>query len=99
MKAQRSLVTDLHAPGRRRSRGRTTDVEGTHRQLCSRLTDRLRGDHPDRLADVDQPATRQIASVALRTHAVTRTTADRRTDIDLIDALLLEQPHQAFIQQ
>ena len=34
-------------------RGRTTDVEGAHGQLGARLADGLRGDHADRLADVD----------------------------------------------
>jgi hypothetical protein len=45
--------------------GRTTDVERAHRQLRTRLTDGLRRDDADRLADVDQATTRQVAAVAL----------------------------------
>ena len=40
------------------------DVEGTHRQLGSRLADRLGGDHPDGLAEVHYLPTREIAPVA-----------------------------------
>jgi hypothetical protein len=55
----------LDAAGHGRTRCRTTDVEGAHRQLRARLADRLRGDHADRLADVDQAAAAQVAAVAL----------------------------------
>ena len=75
MEAQRALVADLDVAGCRGPRGRTTDVEGTHRQLRAGLADRLRRDHADRLADVDQPAARQIAPVAL---ASTRRSASCR---------------------
>jgi hypothetical protein len=93
MEAQRALVANLDAAGRRRARCRATDVERTHRQLRARLTDRLRGDHADRLADVDEAATRQIAAVAVRAHTVARRAGDRRAHLDLIDAFLLEPHH------
>ncbi len=43
---------------------RAADVERAHGQLGARLTDRLRGDHADRLADVDRRAAGEIAPVA-----------------------------------
>src|ERR1035441_3672303 len=80
MEAQRALVADLDAAGGRGTRGRATDVESAHRQLRSGLADRLRRDHADRLADVDQPAARQIAPVALAAHAVARLAAQPRNE-------------------
>ena len=52
------------------SRRDTAGVEGTHGQLGTRLTDRLRGDDADRLADVDRLAVGQVGAVALLTNAV-----------------------------
>src|ERR1022692_1962798 len=79
MEAQRALVADLDAAGGRGPRGRATDVESAHRQLRSGLADRLRRDHADRLADVDQPAARQIAPAAIAAHAVARLAGDRKS--------------------
>src|SRR5690606_40344095 len=44
--------------------GRTAHVEGPHGQLGARLTDRLRGDDADGLADVDRLAGRHGPAVA-----------------------------------
>src|SRR5699024_5518377 len=44
--------------------GDTALVARTHRQLCTRLTDRVRGDDAHRLADIDQLATAHRTSVA-----------------------------------
>src|SRR6185436_3935917 len=79
-----------------RSRRRATDVERTHRQLRARLTDRLGRDHADRFAQVDAMTAREVASVALRAHAVARLARDRRAHLHLVDAFLLEQLHQLF---
>src|SRR6202161_1944754 len=99
MEPQRALVADLHAGGRRGPRGRATDVERAHVQLRAGLADRLRRDHTDRFANVDQPATRQIASVAVRAHAIARGAGDRRAHLDLVHALLLQEAHGLLIQQ
>src|SRR3990167_1515639 len=48
----------------------TTDVEGTHGQLGTRLTDRLGSDNADRFTDVDLVTTSQVAAVALGADAV-----------------------------
>ncbi len=77
MEAQRALVADLDVAGRRGPRGRTADVEGAHGQLRARFTNRLRRDHADRFADVDEPSTTQVAAVAVAAHAVARLAADR----------------------
>src|SRR2546429_1474740 len=52
--------------------GYPTGVEGTHRQLCARLADRLGGDDADRLADLDQLACGQVAAVARAADALAR---------------------------
>jgi hypothetical protein len=64
VEADRAVCFDFDAAGRCRSRRRTTDVEGAHRELRARLADRLRGDDADRFADVDQAAAGQVAAVA-----------------------------------
>src|SRR5581483_1291791 len=56
-----ALVTHLDTARGSRSGSGTTDVEGTHRELCSRLTDRLRGDNTNSLTDTDRTTSRQIA--------------------------------------
>src|SRR5438309_1309833 len=55
--------------GTRRS---TADVEGTHGELRTRLTDGLRSNHADRLADGDARAPTQIAPIAGAAQTVTR---------------------------
>ena len=47
------------------ARRRSTDVERTHRELRTRLADRLAGDDADRLADVDLVAASEVTAVAL----------------------------------
>jgi hypothetical protein len=53
----------------RRTRCRTTDVERTHGQLCTRFTDRLRGDNADRFADIDRCTAGQVAAIAFAADA------------------------------
>src|SRR5574343_390132 len=64
------------------ARGGAADVERTHGQLGPRLADRLRGDHADRLADVDQVAAAEVTAVANGAHAERGFAGDRRTDLD-----------------
>src|SRR3546814_8959078 len=77
-------------------RRRATDVERTHGQLGARLADRLRGDHADRLAVVDDVATAQVAAVAVGADAERRFTGDRRTHLDRLHAGVLELAHPGF---
>ena len=73
-------------------RCRAADVEGAHRELRARLADRLRGDHADRLADVDQRAAAEVAAVALGAHALARVAGQRRAHLDLVDAERCRSP-------
>src|SRR5690606_4189595 len=53
MQADGAAVLDQNVVDRRGPACRTTDVEGTHGQLGTGLTDGLRGDDAHRLTDVD----------------------------------------------
>src|SRR5215813_162938 len=66
--------------------GSTADVEGSHRQLGTRLADRLRGDYPHRLAEAHLPASRQVAAIALDADAAPRLAGQNRSDFDLVQA-------------
>src|SRR5690606_8840200 len=78
--------------------GRTADVEGPHRQLGARLADRLGGDDADRFADVDVSAARQVAAVAHAADARVGFTGQGRTDLDGLDADLVDQLDLFFLQ-
>ena len=86
VEADDAVALGVHADGHRRTRRRTTDVEGAHRQLRAGLADRLRGDHADRLAGVDQAAAAQVAAVALGAQAEARVAGQRGAHLDLVDA-------------
>src|SRR5262249_5814696 len=60
----------------------TTGVEGTHRQLRARLTNRLRSDHADRFAQLDRLAGRERAAVTLAAHTELRLAGERRPHPD-----------------
>ena len=62
------------------------DVERPHCQLRARLADRLRGDDADRGADLDLLAGREVASVALRAHAVLGVAGEAGADPDLLES-------------
>src|SRR5882724_9937206 len=99
MEPEHTLVTYLDAACSSGSGCRTTDVERTHRQLCTRLTDRLGRDDTHGFTDADRATTRQITSVAGRTHAVPGLARDGRADQHLIHAFLFERPNRLLIEQ
>src|SRR5213076_2560563 len=68
--------------------GDAARVERPHRQLRAGLADRLRGDDPDRVADLAQPAGRQEDSVAAAADAELAAALEHRADRDR--RLLLE---------
>src|SRR5690606_25833308 len=78
---------------------RAADVEGPHRQLRARLTDRLRRDHADRLADVDRRAARQIAPVALAAHALFGLADQRAADLGRLHFGFLDRLDHRFVEQ
>ena len=65
--------------------GGAADVESAHGELGSRLADGLRGDDPDRLADIDRRTARQITAVAFGADTLVALTGQHRADHDLVD--------------
>src|SRR5690606_35552534 len=76
---------------RRDARRRTTDVERTERELRARLTDRLRRENADRLAQVHHLHGREVAAVALTADAALRLAGQHRTDLHGLDARVLDE--------
>ena len=73
-------------------------MEGTHRQLRARFTDRLRRNNANSLTDIDTLTACEVAAVALRTHAVANFAGDRRAHHYVIDRVILELCNCAFIK-
>ena len=61
-------------------------MEGTHGQLGTRLTDRLRRDDADRLADADRLTVGQVCAVALGADTLLGLAVEDGADLDLGDA-------------
>src|SRR5271170_1142322 len=99
VQANGALALDLDTVGRRRSRSRAADVEGTHGELSARLADGLRRNDAHRLADVDAMSATQVAAIALSANAVTGFAGNGRTHHDLIDAHFLQQLDQFLVDQ
>ena len=72
------------------SRRRSADVEGSHRELGSGLSDRLGCDHANRLTEVDDLATREIAAVALTADPKWNLAGQHRSDQDLLDTRIVD---------
>src|SRR5439155_10236417 len=81
----------------RTSGRRAADVERAHRQLRARLADRLRGDHADRLAQLDRPAGGEVPPVALDAYAPARFAGEHRSDLDLLEPRRLDLTGDVFI--
>ena len=77
----------------------TAGVEGSHGQLRTGLTDRLRRDDTDRLTDLHRLAGRHVGAVALRANTVHALAGENRANLDRSSAGLLEgrasQPRRA----
>jgi hypothetical protein len=80
------------------ARRRSTDVERAHRELRTRLADRLAGDDADRLADVDLVAAREVASVALGADAATGLAGEHGADDDSFDARFLDREDEGLVE-
>ncbi|UUZ56686.1 hypothetical protein LP419_17335 [Massilia sp. H-1] len=81
------------------TRCRTTDVEGTHGQLGTRLTNRLRSHHTDCFTGVDQQAAAQVTAVALGAQAEARVAGQRGTYFDFVDRQAFDFFDHVFVQQ
>ena len=77
-------------------------MEGTHRELRSRLADRLRGDDPDRHAGLDELAGGEVHAVAATADAEGGLAGHWAADLDLLDLHFLkllrvaDRDHLAF---
>ena len=94
-----TFVFHLDAGFSSRTRCRTTDVERTHRQLCTRLTDGLCRDNADSLTFVDEVATRQVTTVAVRTYTKVGVTGYNGTNFDGVNGVLFQQVTPVLMQQ
>ena len=74
-------------------------MEGAHGQLRAGLADRLRRDDADRLAMVDRRAAGEIPAIALAADAVDELAGQRRADLHLLDAGLLNGVDVALFHQ
>src|SRR5690606_4875364 len=88
---------DLYAVVGGGTRCGTTDMEGTHRQLGTRLTDRLCSDHAHGLTDVGQVATREVTAVAETADAVLGGTGDGRTHQHFVDTVGFQNLDQLLV--
>ena len=80
-------------------RGSAADVERAHGELRAGLADRLRGDHADRLADVDQRPAAEVAPVALGAHAPSGFTGQRGAHLHLVDADVVDHLDRLLVEQ
>ena len=71
-------------------------VKGPHSELSARLTDRLRRDHPDRLADIDHLTGGQVAAVAVDADTATRLTGKNRADLHPLNTRALHIVTELF---
>src|SRR5690606_37763495 len=68
----------------------TTDVEGPQRELGPRFADRLRSQDADRLAQVHHLHRGEVAAVAHPADAALALAGQHRTDLDVLDARLVD---------
>ena len=76
--------------------GRSTDVEGPHRQLRARFANRLRGDNADRFAKLNELARRQVASITHRADAPAAFAGENRTNLQALNADAAASPPRSF---
>ncbi len=78
------------------SRCRTADVEGTHRELRSRLADGLRRDHAGSFAQLDHASGGEVASVTGDANTALRFAGQHGADLDALDARGLDGVRQVL---
>src|SRR5450830_988031 len=81
------------------TRRRTTDVERTHCQLCTWLTDGLRSDNTDCFTSIDHRTATQITTVAHGAQTVTCVTCQWCTDFHFVDTQTFDFFNGRFIEQ
>src|SRR5207249_3122912 len=76
--------------------GSTSNMEGTHRKLSSRLTDGLRGDNSDSLTDLHEFSGCQIPAVATYASAAPGLAGQYRANLDAFNTRRLDRARQIF---
>ncbi|RMO83569.1 hypothetical protein ALQ34_05340 [Pseudomonas syringae pv. maculicola] len=99
MQTDSTAILHLNTVSCRGPACRTTDVEGTHCQLGTWLTDRLCSNYADSFTDVDLVTTSQVATVALGADAVAGFTADWRANDHFVDAVQLDELDPLLVHQ
>src|SRR5690554_4187906 len=74
-------------------------MESTHGQLGSRFTNGLCSHKTNCVTHIYQVTTRQITTITLLAYAKLSFTSNRRTHLNAINTLLINQRNQFFIQQ
>ncbi|CAB4679769.1 unannotated protein [freshwater metagenome] len=77
--------------------GHTTSVEGTHRELSTRLTDRLRSNNANGLAELNCLAGGQRTAVAQTADTEIGITGEHRADANAIDLWIVAQCFHLFV--
>ena len=99
MQVHGARVLHLNAVVGSRTGCGATNVERTHRELCTRLTNRLRCNNTDGLTDVNGVASSKVTAVTGRANAESRFAGDGRTHVDFIYAARFEQVDHTLINQ
>ncbi len=94
-----TFIFHLDAGFSSRTRCRTTDVERTHRQLCTRFTDGLCRDNADSFTFVDDVATRQVTTIAVRTYTKVGVAGYNGTHFNGVNGVCFQQVTPLFVQQ
>src|SRR5690554_32319 len=81
------------------TRGRTTNVERTHRQLRARFADRLGGDHTHGFTAVDHGAAAEVAAIAVCAQTMAGFAGQRCANLDFVDAQRIDELDAVFVQQ
>ena len=79
--------------------GSTTDMEGTHRELCTRLTNGLSGNNTDSFTDVDRRTTCQIAAIAGPADTADAFTGQHGADLEIFDIRIFHDLDIVFLDQ
>ncbi len=78
---------------------RTTNMERTHRQLSTRLTNRLGSNNTNSLAHVDRRTTCKVTTITSRTNTITCFTSQARTDPHGLDIGILDNIDISLVEQ
>lgn len=71
-------------------------MEGAHRQLRARFTNRLRGNDADRFTDIDRCTAGKVTTIAGTAHAIRRFTSENRTDLHFLNASRIDRIDMVF---